>query len=129
MNFKYSKKDKLKSKKQINLIFEQGASVMAYPLLIKYHELTFKDKVLLKAGVSVSKRNFKKAVDRTKIKRLLRESYRLNKPYYFDSLTQSYGIMIMYIGTEKPQFYSLNKTLKSLLNKLDKKISPKKHDL
>lgn len=123
MNFKYSKKDKLKSKQQINHLFENGKSVMAYPLLIKYTELKFNDAILLKAGVSVSKRNFKRAVDRIKIKRLLRECYRLNKPYFFYSLTQSYGIMILYIGKEKPEFYNLNKTLKSLLLKLDKKIA------
>lgn len=123
MDYKYSKKDKLKSKKQIEELFTNGQSVMAYPLLIKYNKTQFNDNAILKAGVSVSKRNFKRAVDRIRIKRLLREVYRLNKPHYFKTLSTSHAIMILYIGKEMPEFLSLNKTLKTLLKQLDAKIN------
>ena len=80
MNFKYSKQDKLKSKKLIEQLFTEGKSVTAYPLKLIYLKTEFEDDSILKTGVSVSKRLHKTAVDRNRIKRLLREAYRLNKP-------------------------------------------------
>ena len=123
MRFKYSNKDKLKSKKQIDALFNKGSSIMAYPLLVKYKETSFDDDILIKTGVSVSKHIFKKAVDRNHVKRLLRETYRLNKPNYFNTLTTSHAVMILYIGKEKPQFSKMNNAMKIILNKLEKKIS------
>jgi len=74
MNASYPKKEKLKSEKLISKLFLEGKSVSAYPLRMVYLKTTFDEAVKIKAGVSVSKRNFKKAVDRNRIKRLLREA-------------------------------------------------------
>ena len=123
MDFKFTKKDKLKSKKQIEHLFENGHSIMAYPLLLKYNETEFKDNVMTKTAVSVSKKKFNKAVDRIKIKRLIREVYRLNKPNYFNNLTTQYNLMILYIGKEKPIYANLNSSMKELLKKFNNKIS------
>ena len=122
MNFKFTKKDKLKSKKQIEHLFENGHSIMAYPLLLKYQETEFQDKVMTKTAVSVSKKKFNRAVDRIRIKRLIREVFRLNKPNYFNNLTTQYTLMILYIGKEKPIYASLNDSMKELLEKFNKKI-------
>ena len=123
MDFKFTKKDKLKSKKQIEHLFENGHSIMAHPLLLKYNETEFKDNVMTKTAVSVSKKKFNKAVDRIKIKRLIREVYRLNKPNYFNNLTTQYNLMILYIGKEKPIYANLNSSMKELLKKFNNKIS------
>lgn len=123
MDFKFTKKDKLKSKKQIEHLFENGHSILAYPLLLKYQETEFQDNVMTKTAVSVSKKKFNKAVDRIKIKRLIREVYRLNKPNYFNNLTTQYALMILYIGKEKPIYATLNVSMKEMLNKFNKKIS------
>ena len=122
MNFKFTKKDKLKSKKQIEHLFENGHSIMAYPLLLKYQETEFQDKVMTKTAVSVSKKKFNRAVDRIRIKRLIREVFRLNKPNYFNNLTTQYTLMILYIGKEKPIYATLNDSMKELLEKFNKKI-------
>ncbi|WP_317045208.1 ribonuclease P protein component [Formosa algae] len=79
MKHTYGKTEKLKSKITIEKLFTEGKSVSAYPLRLVYLKTSFEDNVTIKAGVSVSKRNFKLAVDRNRIKRLLREAYRLNK--------------------------------------------------
>jgi ribonuclease P protein component len=121
LNFTYGKKEKLKSKKLIDQLFTEGQSVSAYPLRLVYLGTEFEEDVIAKTGVSVSKRYFKKAVDRNRIKRLLRESYRLNKPRYFNNITTQYAFMILYIGKEKPTFVQIETKMNSLFDKFLKK--------
>ena len=123
MKFTLNKKDKLKSKKLIEVLFTEGQSVTVYPLRLVYINASFDDAVLVKAGVSVSKRHFKKAVDRNRIKRLLRESYRLNKPDYFNKITTSYALMILYIGKDKPMFPEIETKMNQLFEKFSNKVS------
>ena len=114
MAFTYSKKEKLKSKKLIEALFTEGLSVTAYPLKLIYLPARFEDGAILKTGVSVSKRLHKKAVDRNRIKRLLREAYRLNKDQYFNNSTTSYAFMILYISKDGTTFDALDKAMKKL---------------
>lgn len=104
MNSTYSKKEKLKGKKLIEHLFSEGNSVSSYPLRLIYKEVSFNDGSELKVGVSVSKRLFKRAVDRNHIKRLLRESIRLHKSEYFNNIATHYALMILYIGKDIPTF-------------------------
>ncbi|HLV14633.1 MAG TPA: ribonuclease P protein component [Xanthomarina sp.] len=123
MNASYPKKEKLKSEKLISKLFLEGKSVSTYPLRMVYLKTTFDEEVKIKTGVSVSKRNFKKAVDRNHIKRLLREAYRLNNKAYFNNLPTQYAFMILYIGKEKPTFHEIETKMKQLLTKfVDKSI-------
>ncbi|MBC3759908.1 ribonuclease P protein component [Hyunsoonleella sp. SJ7] len=117
MNFTYPKIEKLKSKKLIDQLFSEGQSVSVFPLRLVYLGTTFDDGVLVKTGVSVSKRNFKTAVDRNRIKRLLREAYRLNKPDLFNNLTTQHAFMILYIGKDKPTFAQVDASMKKLFGK------------
>jgi ribonuclease P protein component len=115
--FTYNKKEKLKSKKLVEQLFAEGQSVTAYPLKLIYLPVDFDDSVLLKAGVTVSKRKFKNAVDRNRIKRLMREAYRLNKAVIFNNITTQYALMILYIGNDGITFEVLDTKMKVLLNK------------
>ncbi len=75
----------------------------------------------VQAGVGVSGRNFSKAVDRNRIKRLLREAYRLNKSVLHEALTadqKKIAVFILYIGKEKPGLTALNEAMPLVLNKL-----------
>ncbi|MFD1062615.1 ribonuclease P protein component [Winogradskyella litorisediminis] len=117
MTFSYSKKDKLKSKKVIDKLFTEGKSVTAFPLRLVYLQTEFDDGSTLKTGVSVSKRLHKTAVSRNRIKRLMREAYRLNKPAYFNTNATSYAFMILYIGKEKTTFKALDVKMKRLFEK------------
>ena len=123
MKFTYNKKEKLKSKKLIDQLFTEGQSVSAFPLRLVYLQTSFEDHVPAKTGVSVSKRNFKNAVDRNRIKRLLREAYRLNKASYFNNITTQYAFMILYIGTDKPTFTQVETRMNQLFEKFLNKVS------
>lgn len=117
MNFKYSKKDKLKSKKLIEQLFTEGKAVTAYPLRLVYLKTDFDDGSQLKTGVSVSKRLHKTAVSRNRIKRLMREAYRLNRPLYFNNSSSSYAFMILYLSKDGTSFDKLNHSMKHLFKK------------
>ena len=123
MSFSYPKKEKLKSQKLIEQLFSEGKSVSAFPLRMVYLKTEFEDDVQFKTGVSTSKRNFQNAVDRNRIKRLLREAYRLNKAVYFNNISGSYALMILYIGKDGTDFDSVETKMKQLLDAFSKKVS------
>lgn len=121
MSLKYGKKDKLKSKKNIERLFNEGRSITVYPLRLVYLETEFNDSSILKTGVSVSKKHHKTAVSRNRIKRLLREAYRLNKQKFFNNSSTSYAFMILYLSKDGTNFADINSTMKMLFQKfLDK---------
>jgi len=113
--------EKLKSKKLLDELFTSGKKLNEYPIKLVYKQLNFEDEVLIKAGVSVPKRNFKKAVDRNRIKRLLREAYRLNKHIIHNEFNEKYVCMFLYLGKDMPTFEVLNTKMVRLLNKLVEK--------
>ncbi len=126
MKFTYNKSEKLKSEKLITKLFTEGESVSAYPLRLVYLETTFTEAVPLKTGVSVPKRNFKRAVDRIRIKRVMREAYRLNKHMVFNNISTSFAFMILYVGKEKPTYTTLETATKKMFHKFLIKIDENK---
>jgi ribonuclease P protein component len=108
MNFTYPKSQKLKSKITIGLLFTDGKSVSKYPLRLVYHSSALSDGQIIKMGVSVSKKNFKKAVDRNYFKRILRETYRLNKHILIDNLDKPYAVMLFYQTKDRLSYDEIN---------------------
>lgn len=116
MDQTYKKIEKLKGQKLIETLFSEGKSVAVYPLRLVYLQTNFDDPIKIKTGVSVSKRNFKKAVDRNRIKRVMREAYRLNKSTYFNNIPDQYAFMILYIGKTQTDFKTVSKKMASLMD-------------
>lgn len=118
MQFSYSKNEKLKSHRTIDRLFSEGKSVSKYPLRLVYVENTDENNSeKLKMGVSVSKKYFKKAVDRNYFKRVLRECYRLNQHLLKDNLQKNYAIMFFYQTKEKLSYQEIEEKTKQLFQK------------
>ena len=87
--FTYQKLDKLKSRKQTQFLFSKGQAITVFPIRLVYTieiidntSSTTRSSNLLQAGVGAPSNTFKKAVLRNRVKRLLREAYRLEKPSF-----------------------------------------------
>lgn len=140
----YSKQEKLKSRKALEGLFAGGKSFSIFPIKVFYtlSETTCKEEDSIsdlnkpangekaqsnvRSSVGVSSRIFKKANDRNKVKRLLREVYRTQKhPLYaaMDQKTKSLDVFFLYIGKELPVFAELKETMEKVLDKLVRKIS------
>ena len=115
--FSLGRNERLKSRKQIEQLFKEGKKISVFPLHIYYHftRLTSNDssneslraRISTRIGVGASAKNFKKAVDRNRIKRLIRESYRLQKPNFNDTIKaskQQLNVFIVYTGKELPDY-------------------------
>lgn len=101
MSFTFPKNEKLKGKTDIDRLFQKGKWVVSHPIKLIYLK---NDNITdFKLGVSVSKRFFKKAHDRNRIKRLLREYYRLNKSRFHEYFTVNSHIMIMWNTAQLPE--------------------------
>lgn len=116
MAFTYPNNEKLKSKNTIDALFSNGKSVTKYPLRLVYTPELFTDGATIKMGVSVSKKYFKKAVDRNYFKRLLRESYRINKEMLAKT-DQSYAFMLLYQSKDRLDFAEVNAKTQLLFEK------------
>jgi len=106
-------------------LFASGKSVSAYPVKIIFSEATEAYDVPVKTGVSVSKRYFKKAVHRNRIKRLLREAYRMQKQPLIDACAakgKQYNLFILYLDKALPDFILLQEKVQQALEKLLKQI-------
>lgn len=121
----YPKSEKLKSKTTIDLMFREGKSVSKYPLRLVYAKASLEGDQKIKIGVSVSKKYFKKAVDRNYFKRVLRETYRLNKRLLIDNLQESYSFMLLYQTKDRLTYEEINLKTIQLFEKFHLQIKPK----
>lgn len=99
--FGFGRKEKLKSRKQIEELFLKGRNFAVFPLRVTYQFLPSEESVV-QVGVTVGKRYFKKAVDRNRIKRLLRETYRLQKMPLSEAMKEKkFKAFIFFVYTDK----------------------------
>ena len=117
MNFTYPNHEKLKSKTTIDSLFSEGKSVSKYPLRLVYVENTEPNAEVIKMGVSVSKKYFKKEVDRNYFKRLLRETYRLNKAILLENNEKKYAFMFFYQTKDRLSYEEIELKTKQLFQK------------
>ena len=123
--FSYNKFEKLKSRKQIELLFAQGKSISSFPVKVFYLPVDNSPLHPVQVGVGVSARNFKKAVDRNTIKRRMREAYRLHKLPLHDHLItnqKSVAVFILWIDKQLPTTEVLQDLMPGVLEKLIKQL-------
>lgn len=122
MKFTYGKREKLKSKKSIERLFTEGNSVSAYPLRMVFLKEEASENFPFLAGVSVPKRKVKKAVNRNKIKRMMREAYRFKKSLFIQSVNAPYICMFLYLESESCSLDILCAKMEKLAAKFQEKI-------
>lgn len=126
MSFTFPKQEKLKSKKLIERLFMEGKSVSQFPLKLVYLKTTLPEEVPAQVAIAVPKKKFKKAVDRNRAKRLVRECYRANKSIIFNNIEDTYALVFLYLDRNLPQYQSLDKNMEALLQKFVKHITHEK---
>ena len=115
MKHTLGKEERLKSKKLIESLYQKGSSVKVFPLRMIFLQTAHTSNFPAQVGISVAKRNFKLAVDRNRIKRLMRESYRLQKGIVYNHLENPYVFMISYIGKAEVPYQELFLKMEKLL--------------
>ncbi|HMB62034.1 MAG TPA: ribonuclease P protein component [Eudoraea sp.] len=128
MAFTFTKKEKLKGKKQIDLLFKEGKALSNYPLRLLYMKSEEQLPLKIQTAVAVPKRNFKSAVKRNRLKRLIRESYRLNKHRLFNNIEGNYAFLFLYLGNEICDYQVVEKSMLTLFNNFLKNVSNAKID-
>ena len=124
--FSYGKKEKLKSRKQLGELFGSKQSFFFFPVKVFYLEPSQISNNIVKTGVGVNTRNFKKAVDRNRIKRLLREAYRIHKLPLHEHLKQNNKqlvVFFLYVDKILPQKGILQSKMPQMIQELIKRLN------
>jgi ribonuclease P protein component len=120
--FTLGKNERLKSRKSIEQLFSEGKKIVITPFRVLYMLTRTEEKSSLLFGTGVSAKNFKKAVDRNRIKRLMREAYRLQKKNLQEKIEANkiqLNVFFIYTGRELPEYDEVYKKMSIVLNKLE----------
>lgn len=121
----FPKAEHLCGEKRIARLYTQGEAFMAFPFRVVFRIEQKKDLATASVMVSVPKKRFKRAVKRNRLKRLLREAYRLNKHALIDLLDEKQlqvHVAFNYVSDEELDFVTVEKKMKIALQKLMDKI-------
>jgi ribonuclease P protein component len=127
MNQRLYKTERLKSKKTIELLFNTGNKLSAFPIKALFIPLNPDTHLHSQISFSVPKRLIKKAVDRNKIKRRMREAYRKNKPLLCENLknqNRKLAIMFIFLDKNESSFQEIETKIKTLLIRLGEENKP-----
>lgn len=122
MRFTLGKDEKLKSKTVIEQLFAEGSRVKSFPLQLIYLKKEHHSQFPIKVGFTVPKRSVKLAVHRNRIKRMMREVYRLNKYLFSENINEDYLFMFIYMAKEEINYADLELSIKKVCDKFLIKI-------
>lgn len=118
----FNKEERLCSRKLIDLLFKDGSSFLLYPFRVSYLFTDAPHSFPAQVVINVSKKRFKRAVDRNLVKRRLREAYRIQKQ------TQLYSFLadrehllllsVQFIGKQIYDYSLFEKKLSAVFKRL-----------
>ena len=119
--FSYNREEKLKSRKLMEQLFSAGKSFTIYPVKVFYLPIVEKLDFPVKVGVGTGSRNFKKATERNRIKRILREGYRTEKKILYDytlSNNKQVAVFLLYLDKTLPAYKTIKAKMPLIFEKL-----------
>lgn len=125
--YKFKKEEKVTGEDRIDSLFAKGKSFVAFPLRVVYLNTQFSIPSPISVLVSVPKKRIKSAVKRNRIKRQVREAYRLNK-HYLDALIPQnidlhLDIAFVFVKEELVDFSVIEKGMRKGLTEMVHKLS------
>ncbi len=119
--YRFVKNERLKSSKTIGQLFKSGSSFGMYPLRAVWKLVEQNpEKSMLQIAVSVPKKKFPKAVDRNRLRRQVREAFRLHKHRFGQLATDTppIALMILYTGVEALPYATIETAMIRMLKRL-----------
>jgi ribonuclease P protein component len=118
----FTKAERLSSRKLIELLFGSKQFFFQYPFKVLFHEIIAEHKFPVQILISVSKRNFKNAVDRNRIKRMVREAFRKNKELLYETRINEERHLLLgliYTGKTIPEYAEIEQKIILILHRLN----------
>lgn len=120
-SFKFNKAERLKNHHLLSALFTSGKSFSAYPLRVVFITIEETGPFPAQFSLSVPKRKFKLAVDRNRLRRQIREAYRLHKHSLYEDLASKdrrIAMMVMYVAKEEQPYKDIEKSMKRIIKGL-----------
>lgn len=124
----FRKEERLAKKKSIERLFREGQSFFSHPLKVYWLALPAEEEIPAQILIIVGKRSFKRAVDRNRIRRQIRETYRLNKAGFHEFLRErNYQCLVglIYTSGQHIDTHDLEKKIKYVIRRLENDIDLK----
>jgi ribonuclease P protein component len=128
IRFTLNKDERLSRKKIISDLYDNGKSIKTPAVVLVFLATSLPVEYPAQVLFTVGKRNFRRAHDRNRVKRLMREAYRRQKPALYESLRQKgnqMALMFIFTGRQLPNYPYVHGRFLELLKKLGESLPDK----
>jgi ribonuclease P protein component len=119
----FSKDERLCSEVLFSELLEKGSSFFVHPFKVVWLKTEHPGKSPVQLAISVPKKKFKRAVQRNRVKRLIREAYRKNKQELYSALAENelkLTVLVVYTAATEPPYSEVESKIKLILQRLVK---------
>lgn len=122
----FTKEERICNETEITRLFEKGESFISYPVRVVWIVNNEDTTEIVKVLISVSKKKLRHAVDRNRVKRLVREAYRLNKTVFCNAIAEigkSLSVCFIWLPSDTIDFKKVDRKITEALARISQKIS------